>query len=30
MNGDDGKDVCWSREKMVKASMAAASTERMW
>jgi hypothetical protein len=30
MNGDDGKDVSWSREKMVKASRAAATPERKW
>ena len=30
MTNDDGKEVSWSREKMVKASMAAATPERMW
>jgi hypothetical protein len=30
MNGDDGKEVSWSREKMVKASRAAATSERKW
>jgi len=30
MNGDDGKEVSWSREKMVKASLAAATLERKW
>ena len=30
MTNDDGKEVSWSCEKMVKASMAAASPDRMW
>jgi len=30
MNGDDGKEVSWSHDKMVKASMAAATPERKW
>ncbi len=30
MTNDDGKEVSWSREEMVKASMAAATPERQW
>jgi hypothetical protein len=30
MTNDDGKEVYWSREKMVKASAAAATPERKW
>ena len=30
MTNDEGNDVSWSREKMVKASMAAATPERKW
>ena len=30
MSTDDGKEVSWSREKMLQASMAAAPPERMW
>jgi hypothetical protein len=30
MTSDYGKEVSWSREKMLKASMAAATPERNW